>query len=88
MNDIYIHSRACLRSLNFKALSRLNLGHAFFYYVFICSDHEQELLKVLARCLCVGFSEISQLFILRVRCASGTLFLDYLPIVMPVVYCP
>ena len=40
MNDKYIRSRACLRSLNFKALSRLSLGHAFstmfLYMIWLC----------------------------------------------------
>ena len=36
----------------------------------------QELLKVIPRCLCVVFSEISVLFILRVGCVSGIRFLD------------
>ena len=34
----------------------------------------QELLKVIPRCLCVVFSEISVLFILRVGCVSGIRF--------------
>ena len=36
----------------------------------------QELLKVMPRCLCVVFSERSVLFILRVGCVSGILFLE------------
>ena len=44
--------------------------------LFICSDHVQELLKVIPRCLCVDFSESPMLFILISEFAVGTLFLN------------
>ena len=99
MNDIYIRSRACLRSLNFKALSRLSLGHAFSTMFFTWSDQVQELLKVIPRCLCVFFRDVCVVhFESRVRFrysfpryqkrGSFSRIKVYLPIVNPVVYCP